>query len=118
MSIESDAASHLPTPAEPAATTSWALYLLSPVPTAALCDDLIRGAASHEDTDTDVQFLLLLEAYLLLQNKVGGADATAPPPVAETKRNASRIGVASCFDAASGLASARGRRDGGGRARP
>lgn len=79
MSIESDAASHLPTPAEPAATTSWALYLLSPVPTAALCDDLIRGAASHEDTDTDVQFLLLLEAYMLLQNKVWrGSDGTYP----------------------------------------
>ena len=73
MSISSASAAYLPAPSEAVSSSSWALYLLSPVSTAALCDDLVRGAAAHQDTDSNVQYLLLLEAYLLLQSKVCGA---------------------------------------------
>ena len=69
-SINSATAAYLPAPSEAVSSSSWALYLLSPVSTAALCDDLVRGAAAHQESDSAVQYLLLVESYLLLQNKV------------------------------------------------
>ena len=66
----STTAAFLPSPSEAVSSSSWALYLLLPVSTAALGDELVRGAATHQDSDASVPYLLLLEAYLLVQTKL------------------------------------------------
>jgi len=68
--VDKDPSLFLPTPGDVGMSSSWVLYALSPVALLTLVDEMTASAAAQRSTNPSVYFILLFEAFNLLQTKV------------------------------------------------